>query len=419
MLVDRYILIFLNQIHYVIDPLSHAGQRASALITLLHDQLQFTQTIVLTPRIGISEFPLQNFYRFVASSSSGSSSSINVAAESSTSLSSSSSTMRATNSDSSSSTSSARFANLPRQHVLTARMDIPEPWNVQAISALQDIDNLRCSNKFCGDDAIIGGDRRIDNSKFELTSISYVLKNIIVAGQCFDSEGGDTSRYSLPPNGLQLTLTEAVQHAPKSSTNKTSTTAFHADTLVMQNLGYFQMQANPGLYELNLAQGKATHLYTIVKIRGVGGSDSRPRSVDNTESGMIIAVRSFEDTIHRLVVSKRPGKQHLTLLDDLDSSGSSSETKKGSNRGGGGIWKSLSSSLFGSDVDKFTEEDTAAAANAVVVRTDNHETAAAAEDDRIHVFSLATGHMYERLVGKREQLLISSDRNIIIYLLLF
>eukprot|EP01036_Dinobryon_divergens_P027125 gene27125-35847_t len=37
-----------------------------------------------------------------------------------------------------------------------------------------------------------------------------------------------------------------------------------SDTLVMQNLGYFQLQANPGLYILNLAEGKATELYDIL-----------------------------------------------------------------------------------------------------------------------------------------------------------
>ena len=35
------------------------------------------------------------------------------------------------------SSSSAHFTNLPRQHVLTVRMDVPEPWNVQATDAVQ------------------------------------------------------------------------------------------------------------------------------------------------------------------------------------------------------------------------------------------------------------------------------------------
>jgi hypothetical protein len=32
---------------------------------------------------------------------------------------------------------SAYFTDLPRQHVLTVRVDVPEPWNVQATDAAQ------------------------------------------------------------------------------------------------------------------------------------------------------------------------------------------------------------------------------------------------------------------------------------------
>jgi hypothetical protein len=38
----------------------------------------------------------------------------------------------------------ARFTSLPRQHTLTVRLDVPEPWNVQTARAVQDTDNLRC-----------------------------------------------------------------------------------------------------------------------------------------------------------------------------------------------------------------------------------------------------------------------------------
>jgi len=50
----------------------------------------------------------------------------------------------------------------------------------------------------------------------------------------------------VPPNGLQLILSDP------SSSNSSS---IRSDTLVMQNLGYFQLQASPGLWRLGLAQG--------------------------------------------------------------------------------------------------------------------------------------------------------------------
>lgn len=37
----------------------------------------------------------------------------------------------------------ASFERLPTRDILTQRLDTPEPWNVQALAALQDVDNLR------------------------------------------------------------------------------------------------------------------------------------------------------------------------------------------------------------------------------------------------------------------------------------
>ena len=101
------------------------------------------------------------------------------------------------------STGGALFRSLPRQHILTVRMDTPEPWNVQATSASQDIDNLRC-------DAISCGDKK--SQQKELTQVTYTLKTILAAGQCFDVTDGNAAGVgggmgpSIPPNGLQLTI---------------------------------------------------------------------------------------------------------------------------------------------------------------------------------------------------------------------
>ena len=102
----------------------------------------------------------------------------------------------------------ATFTNLPRHHTLTTRVDIPEPWNVQAKEALQDIDNLRCvSGKPCGD---IHSGSDTTNVR-ELTKVSYVLKNLLVSGQCFETADASNGlrRRGSPPNGLQLTLDPA------------------------------------------------------------------------------------------------------------------------------------------------------------------------------------------------------------------
>jgi len=378
---------FLLQIVVVVDPLTPAGQRAAALIPLLSEQLQYSLTVLFMPRLDISDFPLQNFYRYVTAHSGGSGEEESV---------------QGANSGAVSGSAAARFTSLPHQHTLTVRMDTPEPWNVQSSVAQQDIDNLRCSASLCGDPASTRGK--------DSTSVTYALKNVLVAGQCFEGTGAASSgRYNTPPNGLQLTLSAAKEGRSASSPSSSQTS--YADTLVMQNLGYFQLQANPGLFVLNTAQGRATELYLLQPDQtGVDASGAK-----------YVAVRTFEDVIHRLLVSKRPGKEHLSLLgeddeDEADRAGAgaafpSRSGGRGSNKqspahgkkdGGGdkskgkdGLLSSLSKSLFGGGAGDGSSSDSAALEAVPSVASGK---AMEAEDDRIHVFSLATGHMYERLV---------------------
>jgi formate hydrogenlyase subunit 6/NADH:ubiquinone oxidoreductase subunit I len=99
-------------------------------------------------------------------------------------------------------TSAAFFTHLPRQHVLTVRVDIPEPWNVQTKAAVQDIDNLRCvSGKSCGDVVPVSGlasTAAAAKYKQDLTQVIYGLKNVLVAGQCFTTDGSGSGRA--PPH---------------------------------------------------------------------------------------------------------------------------------------------------------------------------------------------------------------------------
>lgn len=62
-------------------------------------------------------------------------------------------------------------------------------------------------------------------------------------GHCFDTTGS-------PPRGLQITL-------------GTSQQPLLMDTIVMANLGYFQLKANPGAWVLNLREGRSRDLYDI------------------------------------------------------------------------------------------------------------------------------------------------------------
>lgn len=260
---------------YIVDPLSVAGQRCAAIMNYIDKHFAMSQSLILSPQLAMSDFPLQHYYKYVFQSSV------------------------------------ADFIRLPEHHTLTLRIDTIESWNVQAKSAAQDIDNLKC-DAICGD------------SGTDMTRVEYELKNVLVAGQCFDV----TSDKMSMPNGLQLVLTSM-------------TADMRSDTLVMQNLGYYQLQAQPGLFKLSLAAGRASELYHI------------------RDGGDVIAVNSFLNHIHRLNVEKNEGMETVALLDDFDAQKKGAASKS--------MWSSFSSMFQG-----------------------NNET--------IHVFSLATGAVYERLL---------------------
>jgi UDP-glucose:glycoprotein glucosyltransferase len=140
----------------------------------------------------------------------------------------------------------------------------------------------------------------------------------------------------------------------------------------MQNLGYFQLQAGPGLWRLSLAEGRASTLYSVVTNSGDSGASA----------GKLVAVKSFNDAMNRLIVSKRPGFEKVSLLAE---EGDADEDEDDEDS----FWGSLGSFFGGNVGDKTAQKEKKKKAVAAP---------AAEEDDRIHVFSLATGHMYERLL---------------------
>ncbi|CAN0232181.1 unnamed protein product [Discosporangium mesarthrocarpum] len=175
----------------------------------------------------------------------------------------------------------AVFQSLPRGHILTQRVETPEPWNVQSSWALQDTDNLRCDAFSCGDDGTL------------VTRSEYMLKGLLVTGRCYDV----TSRRSgMSPQGLQLVLERGGAGA--GSIGKT-------DTVVMKNLGYFQLKAVPGVWDLSLAEGRASDLYELVdpapRGRGAWGEDpSVPTLGENLR-----LLRGDEDMVRSLPIVVR------------------------------------------------------------------------------------------------------------------
>lgn len=74
----------------------------------------------------------------------------------------------------------------------------------------------------------------------------YELEYLLLEGHCFEQSSGS------PPRGLQITLGTAREPVI-------------VDTIVMANLGYFQLKANPGSWLLRLRQGRSADIYDIVR----------------------------------------------------------------------------------------------------------------------------------------------------------
>ena len=221
----------------------------------------------------------------------------------------------------------AAFHHVPETPILTLGMVTPESWMVEAVTSPYDLDNIHLEDVPFG------------------VSANFELQYLLIEGQCID----ETQSY---PRGLQLIL----------GTNKTQNIF---DTIVMANLGYFQLKAYPGLWHLNLREGRSADIYTIA-------SHDNTDAPTRTSQPVIIAIRSFDARWIKVYVARKLGKENEKLLED---SSDDSPTNSGS------IWDSFS---FGSS----SSSSSSSTSNKLEDAT----------DDTINIFSVASGHLYERLL---------------------
>ncbi|MFH4973666.1 hypothetical protein AB6A40_000375 [Gnathostoma spinigerum] len=276
----------------VVDPLTKTAQHLSALVAVIRQIVNCDITIVMNPKAKLSELPLKRFYRMVLTPSMRFSESGQISVDQ----------------------YEAKFSSLPEKQLFTLNLIPADSWMVQASYAVYDLDNIKM-------------ELATGNVKGE-----FELENILLEGHCFDEQSGN------PPRGLQFTL-------------GTPTDPVMYDTIVMANLGYFQLKANPGAWILQLREGKSSKIYTI----------SSHYNTEMEENGEIyVLIDSFAGRTVRVRVSKKEGMQDQNLLD---------EPKQDEDEESNSIWKSISSSLTGGE-----------------------------KYDVINIFSLASGHLYERLM---------------------
>ena len=176
----------------------------------------------------------------------------------------------------------------------------------------------------------------------------YELESILIEGHSRDVTVGP------PPRGVQLLLgTEKDPH--------------FADTIIMANLGYFQFKANPGFWDLKLQPGRSSQIFTI---ESAGQKGYNPVAGDESTD---ITLMSFQGKTLYPRLSRKPGQEAEDVLEE----------------GGSSLFNS---GTPGSYLDKASKLASSFLSKAGL-------TPSAPKHADINIFSVASGHLYERMLS--------------------
>ncbi|XP_050455971.1 UDP-glucose:glycoprotein glucosyltransferase isoform X2 [Cataglyphis hispanica] len=278
----------------IVDPVSRGAQKLGPILKTVQQALNCNIKVFLNCLDKNSDMPLKSFYRFVLEPELQ----FTIEGDISGSI--------------------AKFTKLPTSSLLTQYIHAPENWLVEVVRSVYDLDNIKLDNVAIG-----------VHSEFE-------LEYLLLEGHCFEAVMGN------PPRGLQFTLGTEKQPVM-------------VDTIVMANLGYFQLKANPGEWVLRLRQGRSAEIYDFTTVDG--------QDVIQNGNDVKVLISSLRSHVLKVKVSKKPDKAGFDLLSD--------------NEKDSGLWNSISS------IAKFW-----------TFTTDESED----QDEKLNIFSLASGHLYERFL---------------------
>lgn len=364
-------------VQLMLDPLSRNAQKLTSLLLMFIDVIPMEVELIMKPKVdGVDKLPLLNYYRYVASPRLSFDGVTGAILE-----------------------NGAVFERLPQDRVLTMNLEANGQWLVEIAECDdQDLDNILLSRA----PSIQAGSsvtHLFNKHHPHLITAQFELESILLEGSC-----SDQSASGQPPRGLQLDLNQY----PHNNSLHSHT---HVDTLVMSNLGYFQLKANPGLWSLSLAHGRSSLVYKIDSmdfdssgfISSAGGGSLWRRSqrssanslsssssklslsslnddenTDNTAG--LLSISSFSSPKMMLKVSKQEGMEKEKLYPTA----STASGKHGKKDDDDGLW----SSLFGGKEGGKQKDKQNLDASSLVNE----------EDGKIHIFSVASGHLYERFL---------------------
>ena len=172
----------------------------------------------------------------------------------------------------------------------------------------------------------------------------YELEHILIEGHSRDVTVGP------PPRGVQLYLgTEKDPH--------------FADTIIMANLGYFQFKANPGYWKIQLQPGRSEQIFHI---DSAGQQGYNPQPGDESTD---ITLMSFQGKTLYPRLSRAPGQEAEDVLEESIKPGTPMD--------------------YLSKASKF----------ATSLLTTVGLAPSAPKHADINIFSVASGHLYERMLN--------------------
>ncbi|KAK3376034.1 glycosyltransferase family 24 protein [Lasiosphaeria ovina] len=296
----------------VINPASETGQKWAAILKVLSELEGVHLQVFLNPLEDLGELPVKRFYRYVLDSApsfdeNGKLKSL-----------------------------SATFVGVPSETLLIAGMDVPPAWLVTSKVSVDDLDNIRIK------------DIKARRNTEHIEAV-YELENILIEGHSRELPAGG------PPRGVQLVLaTEKDPH--------------FADTIIMANLGFFQFKANPGVFSIQLKEGRSSDIFSI---ESVGAKGWAPTPGDETTE---IALMDFQGTTLYPRLARKSGMELEDVLEEAKHSS-------------GGAMDYVSKGF------KFAEGLLGSA-------TGRHaKSVSDAEHAEINIFSVASGHLYERMLN--------------------
>ena len=172
----------------------------------------------------------------------------------------------------------------------------------------------------------------------------YELEHILIEGHSRDVTVGP------PPRGVQLYLgTEKDPH--------------FADTIIMANLGYFQFKANPGHWKIQLQPGRSEQIFHI---DSAGQQGYNPQPGDESTD---ITLMSFQGKTLYPRLSRKPGQEAEDVLEEAVQPGT--------------------------PMDYLSKASKLAASLLTTVGL----APSAPKHADINIFSVASGHLYERMLN--------------------